>query len=190
MKAPPTTVLKSFFVDRLFSYLNGLVAKPLGFIHDIMRILSKYNLSNYLTDYIKDGTLQSERTWKNLVIEKISKHQIDIWHEGSMEKAELSNYRRIHNKIEPLHLWHVAKRAPIYIREVTTLVNIICGNVPKALMNAVIDEDVYFKCRVCEKTFSNVPRHFIKRKAVASPDLRDWGDDRANNGDYDVIMKM
>ena len=78
-----------------------------------------------------------------------------------MEKAELSNYRRIHNKIEPLHLWHVAKRAPIYIREITTLVNIICGNVPKALMYAVIDEDVHFKCRVCEKTFSDVPRHFI-----------------------------
>ena len=80
---------------------------------------------------------------------------------GNLEKPELTNFGKIHCSLRPLDIWYVAKRNPLFIREIINTVNIACGNVPQALVNAVSDEGAYFKCKLCSKDFEDVSRHFL-----------------------------
>ena len=161
MKSPSTTIHKYLFITRFSSYLNKLVAKPLGFIPDIFRILEKYGLLDCIDNYLADGTLPSEHEWKTLVKERLARNQSDIWLKGVSEKPELINYGKVHANLQPLNLWEVAKRNPLYIREILNTVNIICGNVPQALVTAVTVEGTHFKCKLCAKDLTDVSRHFL-----------------------------
>lgn len=161
MKSSSSTAHKSLFVTRLLSYFYKIVSKPLGFIPDVFRILQKYELLDYIDDYMTTGILPSEKFWKATITKRITCHQNDIWKKGISEKPELSNFGKIHAILQPLDLWYVAKRNPLFIREILNTVNIVCGNVPEALMNAVIDSGAYFKCRLCSKDFGDVSRHFL-----------------------------
>ena len=161
MKSSGTTVHKSLFTFRLFSYLNKLVSKPFGFIPDVFRILEKYELQDYIDDYVTNGILPSEHMWKATITKRIALHQNDIWLKGISEKPELTNFGKIHSSLRPLDLWYVSKRNPLFIREIKNTVNIAFGNVPQALMKAVTDESAYFKYKLCSKDFGHVSRHFL-----------------------------
>ena len=137
------------------------MAKPLGFIPDVFRILEKYGLLDCIDNYLANGTLPSEHEWKTLVKERIARKQSDIWLKGVSEKPELINYGKVHTNLQHLNLWQVTKRNPLYIREILNTVNIICGNVPQALMTAVTDEGTHFKCKLCAKDLTDVSRHFL-----------------------------
>ena len=71
MKSPSTSVHKYLFITKLSSYLNKLVAKLLGFISDIFRILGKYGLLDCIDNYLANGTLPSEHEWKTIVKESL-----------------------------------------------------------------------------------------------------------------------
>ena len=94
MKSPSTTIPKYLFITRLSSYLNKLVAKPLGIIPDIFRILEEYGLLDCLDNYLANGTLLSEHEWKTIVKERLARNQSDIWLKGVSEKPELINYEK------------------------------------------------------------------------------------------------
>ena len=94
MKSSGTTVHKSLFAFRLFSYLNKLVSKPLGFIPDVFRILEKYELQDSIDDYVTNGILRSEHMWKVTVTKRIAFHQNDIWLKGISEKLELTKIEK------------------------------------------------------------------------------------------------
>ena len=50
-----------------FCFLNGNKHRHLGFIPDIVEILSKYDLTQYLLDNIADGHFPCKAIWKSLV---------------------------------------------------------------------------------------------------------------------------
>jgi hypothetical protein len=49
------TLTKRIFLHRLFTYLPSPELKQLGFIHDVVRLLYRYNLHGHLLQYLQDG---------------------------------------------------------------------------------------------------------------------------------------
>ena len=53
LRMPENSATKQIFIRRLFTYLYSITDRtPLGFVPDILNILAKYNLADYLNGYI------------------------------------------------------------------------------------------------------------------------------------------
>ena len=76
-KTKNSYLAKQIFLQRLFScLLDG--RNHIGFIPDILNILCKYNLYEFLITYISDGNFPDKLQWKRLVVNAVeSKHDND-----------------------------------------------------------------------------------------------------------------
>lgn len=155
-----TLKAKQLFIVRLFSHLSDPTKQRLGFIPEIIRLLSKYNLIIYLTTYIDELFFPAKNTWKNIVFNEITNYEIEKWKNGMINKEELVFYQRIHTSLKPLHMWEVAKRHPSEKSSIVFLVNIICGNVPE-IFNSWIRGDATSHCVFCNTQIWNINYHFI-----------------------------
>ena len=63
----PESSITKIFLRRLFTYLQNITDRaPLGFIPDIMVILQKYNLVNYIHEYSLNHTFPNTSAWKKM----------------------------------------------------------------------------------------------------------------------------
>ena len=65
-KSNPMFIVKFLFMTRLFQFQCNCTKSHRGFIPDIVRILNKYSLHTYLTDFISCGYFPSKLAWKNI----------------------------------------------------------------------------------------------------------------------------
>lgn len=95
-----TFLSKKIFLTRLFSYLVNFKRKHFGFIPDIVNILTKYELLDYLIDYISDGLFPNKPTWKIIVNCAIDKEQTQGWRQRIESDSDFSRFRQLHNSIQ------------------------------------------------------------------------------------------
>ena len=91
-RASPNLLHKRIFTARLFSALWSETKKSYGFIPDIIRILTKYSLYNYLEIYLESLQFPSKPTWKKLVSERIHHSENTAWREAMVEKPALIHF--------------------------------------------------------------------------------------------------
>ena len=77
--APIHTCVKSLFLNRLIHYQNIGIFANTGFIHDVMRIVNKYCLSNYIDLYLSEGYFVPYTIWKHIVNCSIRSHHYEQW---------------------------------------------------------------------------------------------------------------
>ena len=118
-----TLLTKKIFTERLSSYYIDPNKQTIGFIPDIIQILDKYSLGNYLSTYIEENTLPAKLSWTKIVYDHINEFEIEKWKNGMLGKDELLFYRRIHRTLKPLHLWEAARRNPLEKTSIATLVH-------------------------------------------------------------------
>ena len=77
VKKKHACLTKQIFLQRLFScLLDG--RNHIGFIPDILIILCKYNLYEFLITYISDGNFPDNLQWKRIIVNAVeSKHNND-----------------------------------------------------------------------------------------------------------------
>ena len=160
-RAECTTLHKQIFIHRLYSFLHGCGKRALGFIPDIYRILLKYNLFYWMNEFLDHQTFPSKIQWKKLVNRKIGEEERKIWRSGISDKPELDLYGYVHQNLQPLSLWKTAKRNSYAIKPICNLVNILCGNVPTALMMAVHQNTNNYSCKLCGIDISHIAQHFV-----------------------------
>lgn len=66
-----------------------------------------------------------------------------------------------HQKLEPVVHWQVARRNPMNREALANLVNLLCGNVPSSIINAVVSDETYHFCKLCSRRFQDVGYHFV-----------------------------
>lgn len=168
LSAPSESIQKLLFINRLFSYLYEAAKKPLGFVSDVIGVLRKYDLYNFLEEYLEYGNIPNAKVWKKLIIHKISSRQMVIWKHGVGHKKELEHYGTIHTFLQPLELWNVAKRNPYFINAITNTVNILCGNIPDVFVKATIDDGECYTCKLCKYNFCEIGMHFITQCPISA----------------------
>lgn len=160
----PKSVEKKLFVERLTMYLCEYPSSSVkhGFLPDIIKILKKYNLQQYLDGYIIDGVFPSKPSWKRIICESIAQQQWSTWRDKLRERSELDLFRRVHTELQPLDLWRTAWRNPVYMKPLASLVNIFCGNIPSEFLEATNEIDSRITCSLCDKDVKkNVVKHFF-----------------------------
>ena len=120
-----------------------------GFIKDILEILTKYNLVEYLLSYVETAHFPTELTWKSIVRKAISTQQIHNWSAGIDAKPELEYYGLIHQDLKPLELWSVVFRNPVFLKAIVNTVNVISGNVLSTIMSKITVRENDVLCRIC-----------------------------------------
>lgn len=111
----PNTLPKRIFITRLYMFLVGSNSyNQTGFIPDISRILVKYNLFHYLSDFLKTGLFTSKYTWKNIVKNAVWKYEEKEWMDRIRNDVEFHRFTKVHPKLRPHILWKLAVKYPEY----------------------------------------------------------------------------
>ena len=60
---------KSEFLERLYQYhyVTSTFKCQLGFLPDVMRVISKYNLCHYVSEYVNPCVFPSKTLWRSIV---------------------------------------------------------------------------------------------------------------------------
>lgn len=102
---------RKIFDTRLFSYLIDTNHTHFGFIPDIVEILDKYGLAEYILDYILDGEFPPKPSWKLIVNCAIATYQNDKWRSRIEIDSDFTRFRQLHEDISITSLWTEAKTA-------------------------------------------------------------------------------
>ncbi|CAB4026394.1 Hypothetical predicted protein [Paramuricea clavata] len=149
----------------IYAYRQG-EERVMGFIPDVMRLLQKYNLQEFLETYINEQYFPRKAEWRKIVLDKIGGHQLSKWKLGMNDKPELCHYKNIHQNIMPFTLCETAKRNPFNRIAVANLVNIVCGNVPDIFMKCVQETPYSYTCQLCYKDIVDINKHLIMECCV------------------------
>ena len=99
---PENSATEQIFVRRSSTYLYDITDRtPLGFIPDIMNILEKYSLSEYLHKYTTDYTFPTPAVWKRTVKNVLYQHQSKSFQEVVTSDSDFARFKKIHNVIKP-----------------------------------------------------------------------------------------
>ena len=72
-------ILKKIFLNRLFTCVFYKDTVRYGFVPDILDIVQKYDLSEYITDYLLDGQFPGKLQWKKVVSLAFQSCQQQSW---------------------------------------------------------------------------------------------------------------
>ena len=95
---------QGFDIHMNFFVLNGYT-NQLGFIPDIWKVLQKYNLEEYLQNYLANAVFPSKYTWKTIVKCKIRTFYEAAWHERLNNDADFARFRLIHPELRMSSIW-------------------------------------------------------------------------------------
>lgn len=103
---PESTITKQIFLRRLFTYLQDITDRtPLGFIPDIMVILQKYNLMNYIHEYSLNHTFPNTSAWKKIVKNTLFRFETTNFKQTLQTDDDFVRFKEVHDIIRPSILW-------------------------------------------------------------------------------------
>lgn len=101
-RSSPSLLHKQIFIKRIYAYLGGAAPISMGFVPDIISILQKYELYNYLEDYLNNGVFPSKAVWRNLVTRRIHDREEQSWRQRMLTKPNLVHLSQGHTHLRPL----------------------------------------------------------------------------------------
>ena len=104
----PNLLSKKLFVFRLNLFIIRGFKDQLGFIPDIMCILTKYNLSTYLINYVRTSAFPSKPQWKNIINQAILNTHTNKWRERIDQDSDFNRFKNFHRSIAPSIFWKSA----------------------------------------------------------------------------------
>lgn len=105
---PYTCLTKRIFNVRLSQFVWSKHNKQKGFIPDIVNILTKYNLTTFLIDYIYSGHFENKQSWKKICYSRVLEIYTENWINRISSDNDFSRFRFLHTKIEKAILWESA----------------------------------------------------------------------------------
>ncbi|KAK6191096.1 hypothetical protein SNE40_002841 [Patella caerulea] len=87
-------------VNRLLEYRYNCCEQPRGFIAEVSKILKRYNLSNYIEDFIISRTFPNKVRWKKLVRDSVKLIETRKWLERIKHDEDMQLFSEIHPTLE------------------------------------------------------------------------------------------
>ncbi|KAH3796868.1 hypothetical protein DPMN_150445 [Dreissena polymorpha] len=84
----------------------------IGFILDIVKILQKYHIEDYLTSFKTNSLFPSKEKWKFVCKKAVRQHETSHWRMRLEQHKDFSLFKEVHNSLEPATIWKVAKIRP------------------------------------------------------------------------------
>ena len=132
-----------------------LLDNTTGFFKNILGILEKYNLLEYLQNFMQSGTFPTKGCWKNIVKSRISTVQQQLWLDRIDNNSEFRRFKKIHKELfKTCNIWNAAMLFPEILHKFAFLAR-LCTLVPKS-----IQVDPY-KCKHCQMQIYDELEHFF-----------------------------
>lgn len=93
------------FTYRLFQYLHDPLRKQIGFIPDVINILYKYDLQQYLFNYVFSGTFPPKFSWKTTVKTNINATELDKKLFRIHSNSDFERFRQLIELGKPSSVW-------------------------------------------------------------------------------------
>ena len=141
------TLPKMIFLSRFFSYVEGLARTQMGFIPDIMSLLTTYNLLDDVHSWLTSGSCPTKMSWKRTVraaVNQLSQSERDLRMAGN----SFSRFREVFENRNPRAFW----RLPANCYEIS-----LCKLICKIISHSQEADDNPQLCPLCDRyslTFS------------------------------------
>ena len=93
----------------MFSYFADNSRKHFGFIPDIIEILYHYELSDYLVEYLLEGSFPPKQLWKSIVYGAVNETHANEWSLRISSDNDFIRFRNIHRSVELANVWKYSK---------------------------------------------------------------------------------
>ena len=107
-----TTIVKRLFLCRLFNCHFDCTTKNVGFIPDVLRILQKYELLDYMRILIAKGEFPSKFRWKCICRQSIKSREEQALAQRFNASEDFCLYKLIQPDLCPSNLWITARLRP------------------------------------------------------------------------------
>ena len=102
--------------------------KITGFIPDIVRILRKYSLWEYLDNYLQTGNFPSKSEWKKVVVDSLKKVENEKWGKKIHCYDQLWLYKHVIKELAP-NMWLRMRLDNTKMADsVSFIVKVLCGS--------------------------------------------------------------
>ena len=143
----------SIFLERLHEHnLSCTAQAKLGFIPDILRIITKYNLNNFILGYITNCAFPSKHVWRAIVRDALRSREEQKL-QVSAKDPKLFRFFQTYGTALHFHpIWSMEHNAVCYrkqLRKIAKLIGVLC------------DYNVKKNCVYCSKEFTDFLEHYI-----------------------------
>jgi hypothetical protein len=122
-------------------------------VADLEHVLLKYNLFDFLTDFMREGSFPAKGIWKTLTTNAIVDNELAAYNERVLVDSDFTRYRAVKPDCFATSIsWQVAKEIPSslkYFRLVITL------------LTSGGSTEGYILCEYCGVLFSDYLLHYI-----------------------------
>lgn len=147
---PNNLLSKQIFLFRLVSHFHHNVTK--GFIKDILEILERYDLLQFIQQFIQDGLFPRKNLWKSTVNKAIMTYEQKNYADKLRSDPDLEHFFQIHPGIhEPSRIWKAAQLCPRWKVQLNSMAKVL----------TVSRENDLTLCEFCGKFFTDIVAHII-----------------------------
>ncbi|PJE78122.1 hypothetical protein CI610_02944 [invertebrate metagenome] len=150
------------FISRFFMYIVNNCSQK-GFIPDIVRILKKYNLYEYIVLFLDDGSFPNKIHWKSLIYKSVSNYETNAWLHRMSNDADFTRFLLLHDDLKPHYLWQLALRHPNFLYNI--------GYIMKLIVTVRVS-NVQLLCHHCGLFYTDFVTHVILQCSVTD-NIRD-----------------
>ncbi len=150
---PVTVLAKKVFNARLALYTCRTDANQRGFIPDIIKILSKYGLTDTLTNYVNTGTFPNKTEWRAKCKSLVHVTETELWRLRLNDDNSFARFRFLHTNIETSILWECATES-VEILNAYNVSNLWISKINTNQCRSLL-------CHVCGLFYTDITLHSI-----------------------------
>ncbi|CAG2250167.1 MIZ1 [Mytilus edulis] len=143
---------KRILLLRLLEFRNKCSKKQDGFVPDLIKIAVKYDLINFVEDFVKSGSFPSKTVWNRYISTSIAKSENNRWQQRISVDSDFEVFRKIHTHIVPHRAWVIAKTNPNFREGAKYIVD---------LCSVIRSEESPLLCDKCGQFFYNIIEHIM-----------------------------
>jgi hypothetical protein len=146
------TNVKRVFLHEMYRNLTNSEFCTNTITYDLINIVSKYGLNQYVCTYLSGGVFPGKKEWSNIVKEKINFLQSQSWRHGLAIKG-VSRYCAVQPMLKPNILYEVIRQNKINKTNIMSLIQML----------SVPDKCYDVTCNLCGKVICDYVDHVFTR---------------------------
>ena len=122
----PADVAYKLLIIRVYQFMNKLTVYDTGYVKDIVRILEKYSLYSFLTEFLHSGSFPAKALWKKLCKTTVFNLEQRKWTDRIHSDNEFEIFKTVHFRLSPALCWRLAQKNPYSLKQMRTVAKVIC----------------------------------------------------------------
>ena len=119
-------IASQVFLNRLYQFRNKCAHANRGFVPDVVEILHKNNLHDYLETYISTNTFPKKEQWKRTCKQTIISYEQTKWRLRISSCDDYFRFREVNQTLTPSVIWKAAPDHPKAL-ELSFLAKLSCN---------------------------------------------------------------